>query len=106
MKNLKKRQLSAIMFTDIVGYTALMQGDEAVAAKVRKKHRAVFEKQHEIYQGEIIQYYGDGTLSVFKSAIGAVQCSIEIQKQLREGEIVPLRIGLHVGDIVFSESEV
>ena len=104
--NLKTRQLSAIMFTDIVGYTALMQGDEAIAAKVRERHRTVFQKQHEVFRGEIIQYYGDGTLSVFKSAIDAVQCAIEIQKSLSEGDAVPLRIGLHVGDIVFSDSEV
>ena len=106
MKEKKTRQLAAIMFTDIVGYTALMQGDEEVASNVRSKHREVFQKQHEIHHGEIIQYYGDGSLSVFKSAIEAAKCAIEIQRLLQEGEPVPLRIGLHMGDIVFSNTEV
>ncbi len=106
MKERKLRQLAAIMFTDIVGYTALMQENEIVAAKARERHREVFEQQHKVYHGEIIQYYGDGTLSVFKSAIDAAACAIDIQKQISKGAPVPLRIGLHLGDIVFDKSEV
>ena len=60
MKDKKVRQLAAVMFTDIVGYTSLMEGDEEVAMQVRKRHRKVFREQHEAHQGEIIQYYGDG----------------------------------------------
>ena len=106
MKKKNVRQLAAIMFTDIVGYTALMQGDEDLAAKVRNRHRKVFQHQHQLHQGEIIQYYGDGTLSVFKSALEAAKCAIEIQNSLQEGDPVPLRIGLHLGDIVFNNTEV
>jgi TolB-like protein/class 3 adenylate cyclase/AraC-like DNA-binding protein/TPR repeat protein len=106
MKEKTVRQIAAIMFTDIVGYTALMQGDEAIAIKVRTRHREVFQQQHKLHQGEIIQYYGDGTLSVFKSAIAAAKCAIEIQRLLQEGDSVPLRIGLHMGDIVFDETDV
>jgi adenylate cyclase len=106
MKEQHSRKLVAIMFTDIVGYTALMQGNEEVAARARTRHREVFQKQHHLYQGEIIQYYGDGTLSVFNSAIKAVTCAIEIQKLLQEGDSVQLKIGLHLGDIVFNDTEV
>ena len=106
MKAKKVRQLAAVMFTDIVGYTALMQGDEEVATNVRTRHREVFQQQHNLHQGEIIQYYGDGTLSVFKSAIEAAKCAVEIQRLLQEGDPVPLRIGLHLGDIVFDNTEV
>lgn len=106
MKEKKIRQLAAVMFTDIVGYTALMQGDEEIAINVRERHRKVFQQEHELHHGEIIQYYGDGTLSVFKSAIEAVKCAIEIQKLLGEGNPVPVRMGLHLGDIVFSNTEV
>lgn len=107
MEEKKTRQLAAVMFTDIVGYTALMQGDEEAASNVRVRHREVFQEQHHLHQGEIIQYYGDGTLSVFKSAIEAAKCAIEIQKILQKGDHpVPLRIGLHMGDIVFNNTEV
>ncbi len=106
MKEREKRQLAAIMFTDIVGYTALMEENEATAALVRNRHRKVFQEQHEIFHGEIVQYFGDGSLSVFKSAIEAVQCAIDIQKKLKEADPVPLRIGLHMGDIVFDKTEV
>ncbi|MCB0494375.1 MAG: adenylate/guanylate cyclase domain-containing protein, partial [Cyclobacteriaceae bacterium] len=85
MEEKKVRQLAAIMFTDIVGYTAMMQGDERIAATVRAKHRKVFNEQHKIHHGEIVQYYGDGALSVFKSAIEATQCAIDIQTQLQQG---------------------
>jgi class 3 adenylate cyclase len=106
MKEKKVRRLAAVMFTDIVGYTALMQGDEQAASNVRARHRQVFGQQHKLHQGKIIQYYGDGSLSVFKSAIQAVQCAIQIQRLLQEGDAVPLRIGLHMGDIVFDNTEV
>ena len=82
-----------------------MQGDEEAAIKVRTRHREAFQ-QHELHNGEIIQYYGDGTLSVFKSAIEAAKCAIEIQRLLREGDPVSVRIGLHLGDIVFNKTEV
>ena len=103
----KMRKLAAIMFTDIVGYTALMQGDEKTAIKVRDRHREVFEQQHELYHGKIIQYYGDGTLSIFESAVQAAECAIQIQQLLMTGDLkVPLRIALHIGDIVYDKTEI
>lgn len=106
MKNQRTRRLAAVMFTDIVGYTALMQQDENTAAKVRTHHRKEFQQHHKTYNGEIVQYFGDGTLSVFQSGVEAVQCAIALQKALQQGEPVPLRIGLHVGDIVFDGTEI
>ncbi len=105
-KNNKNRRLAAIMFTDIVGYTSMMQSDEAAANAVRLRHRAVFEKNHHQHHGEILQYYGDGTLSIFQSAVEAVECAIAIQQALQEGDTVPLRIGLHLGDIVVDGTEI
>ncbi|MEZ4962901.1 MAG: helix-turn-helix domain-containing protein [Saprospiraceae bacterium] len=102
----KHRRLAAVMFTDIVGYTAMMQADEAAANAIRVRHRAVFEKNHEQFHGEILQYFGDGTLSVFQSAVEAVECAIAMQQTLQSGEPVPLRIGLHLGDIVFDGTEI
>ncbi len=100
------RRLAAIMFTDIVGYTKLMGQDESQAVKVRKRHRAVFNQLHTQYHGEILQYFGDGTLSIFQSGIEAVNCAIAIQQELQRGDIVPLRIGLHIGDIVYDGTEI
>jgi TolB-like protein/class 3 adenylate cyclase/AraC-like DNA-binding protein len=102
----KHRRLAAIMFTDIVGYTAMMQADEAAANAIRVRHRAVFEKNHDQYHGEILQYFGDGTLSLFQSGVEAVECAVAIQRDLNTGEPVPLRIGLHTGDIVFDGTEI
>ena len=87
------RQLAAIMFTDIVGYTALMQKNESEAAVVRQRHREVFQKEHDKFHGEVLQYYGDGTLSIFKSAVEAVECAIAMQQQFSSAQSVPLRIG-------------
>ncbi|MBC8770299.1 helix-turn-helix domain-containing protein [Arenibacter sp. BSSL-BM3] len=106
MPSKKKRRIAAIMFTDIVGYTALMQRDENAAVEMRSLHRQEFKKNHELYNGDILQYYGDGTLSVFASGLEAVECAIDIQMALQKENPVPLRIGLHLGDIVFDGTEV
>ncbi|MBK9016993.1 MAG: adenylate/guanylate cyclase domain-containing protein [Saprospiraceae bacterium] len=105
-KNNKARRLAAVMFTDIVGYTALMQQNEALAAEVRTRHREVFDQKHEAHNGEILQYFGDGTLSIFQSGVEAVECAVAIQQALNIGEPVPLRIGLHIGDIVFDGTDI
>ncbi len=101
-----QRKLAAIMFTDIEGYTALMQKSEQEAVALRDKHRKVFTEETQNHQGQILHYYGDGTLSVFDSAVKAVECAIAIQAAMREGLAVPLRIGIHSGDIVFTEDDV
>ncbi len=106
MEEKKERRLVAIMFTDIVGYTALMQENEAKAKLVRDRHRQVFNQFHRLHNGKIVQYFGDGTLSVFKSGVEAVECAIAIQRELKKGPKVPLRIGLHIGDIVFDGTEI
>jgi len=100
------RQLAAIMFTDMVGYTALMQEDEEKAKSNRDRHRKVLEESIQNHHGLNLQYYGDGTLSVFGSAIEAVECAVEIQKELQKEPVIPLRIGLHVGDIVYADDGV
>jgi TolB-like protein/tetratricopeptide (TPR) repeat protein len=102
----QNRQLAAIMFTDIEGYTSLMQRDEKGAVSVRERHRETFELTTEAFNGEIIQYFGDGTLSIFKSTVEAVDCAIEMQKSFLKEPIVPVRIGIHVGDIIRSKDDI
>ncbi|MCP3928126.1 MAG: hypothetical protein GY705_03390 [Bacteroidetes bacterium] len=102
----RTRQLVAIMFTDIQGYTALMQQNEKKAIQVRDKHRRIFNSITEKHKGRILQYYGDGTLSIFDSAIEAVKCGIEMQIDFQKDPAIPVRIGIHTGDIIFSEEEI
>ena len=98
------RQLTAIMFTDMVGFTALMQEDEHRAKRHRDRQRQVLERSVARFDGRVLQYYGDGTLSVFQSAVSAVEVAIAIQEALRAGtEPIPLRIGIHSGDVVHDE---
>src|SRR5918994_2104518 len=94
-----ERQLAAVMFADMTGYTALMQEDEQKAKILRDRQRQTLENFVPHHNGKIIQYFGDGTLSIFGSAIDAVKCAIDIQKQLQKEPKVSLRIGLHSGDI-------
>ncbi|MCB0805328.1 MAG: helix-turn-helix domain-containing protein, partial [Bacteroidales bacterium] len=99
-------QLAAIMFTDIEGYTALMQKDEHQAVAFRNRHRKIFNAAIEKYNGKILQYYGDGTLSTFSSAIDAVKCGIEMQLDFLQEPELPVRIGIHSGDIIFTHDDI
>ena len=102
----ENRQLSAIMFTDMQGYTSIMQHDEQKAILLRERHRQIFETSTKKHKGKIVQYFGDGTLSVFKSTVEAINCAIEMQLAFREEPKIPLRIGIHVGDIVYSKEDI
>ena len=104
MTDKSTRLLAAIMFTDMVGYTALMQEDEQKAKQNRD--RKILQDSIATHQGKILQYYGDGTLSIFNSAIEAVNCAIKIQQELQTEPKIPLRIGMHTGDIVYDDEGV
>jgi TolB-like protein len=100
------RMLSAIMFSDMVGYTALMQEDEKKAKDSRDRYRKALEENILKHQGKILQYYGDGALAIFGSAIQSALCAVEIQQELLKTPQVPLRIGIHSGDIVYDDDGV
>ncbi|MGK2861328.1 MAG: tetratricopeptide repeat protein [Chitinophagaceae bacterium] len=93
------RQLAAIMFSDMFGYTALMQQNEQSANTKRRRVKEVLETSVAAYNGKILQNYGDGALSIFNSAIDGVHCAVEIQQTLQQEPKVELRIGIHTGDI-------
>jgi len=67
------RELVAIVFADMTGYTALMQENEQLAVSKRKRLKEVLDTTLQKFNGKILQYYGDGSLSIFKSAIDAVR---------------------------------
>jgi len=94
------------MFTDIVGYSALMSRDEKHAHQIIHKSRDILKQLIEQYNGEWLQAVGDGTLSSFASVVEGVNCALEIQRSLRSEPELSLRIGIHVGDVVFAEGEV
>jgi adenylate cyclase len=100
------RQLAAIMFSDMTGYTALMQQNEQLAKDKRRRLKEVLEMSVAGYNGKILQYYGDGALSIFNSAVDGVHCAIEIQQALLKEPKVDLRIGLHTGDISIEEETI
>lgn len=100
------RMLAAIMFTDIVGYTKLMQQNEDYAKKLRDKNRKVLDEIISGHHGRILEYFGDGTLSVFGSVVEAVSAASKIQNALQVEPVVPMRIGIHLGDIVYEDDGV
>lgn len=95
--------LVAVMFADIIGYSKMMQDDEHNAKFIRDRQRAVIKNLLLTYHGEVMQYYGDGTLLMFGSALDAVNCAREIQQELKNQPVVPLRIGIHMGDVIYDD---
>jgi TolB-like protein/Flp pilus assembly protein TadD len=77
-----------------------MQEDEGEALAQRDRHREILASVVERHLGEVLQDYGDGTLSIFASAVEAVECAVEVQLEVAKEPLIPLRIGVHTGDIV------
>lgn len=98
-----QHQLTVILFADIVDYTALMQRDEAKALVKLDRFKERIEAEVKEYGGKIIQFYGDGCLATFTSALRAVSCARTLQQQFREEPTVPVRIGIHLGDVLYKE---
>ncbi len=94
------RRLAAILFADIVGFTSMMQEDEDKTLVRLSRYKTVLGEKVSKFNGQIFQTYGDGSLCMFPSAILAVQCAKEVQLELKQGMVVPVRIGIHQGDIV------
>ena len=93
------------MFTDIVGYTALMGSDEDRAFYMLAKNREIHSKFINQFNGTLIKEMGDGMLVSFNLASDAVRSAIEIQKASKEQNI-PLKIGIHEGEMVFEGNDV
>jgi len=106
MKNQQNRRLAAILFADIVGYTALMQKDEANANVLLEKFHNTLQQQVESHNGQVINNYGDGCVCTFESAVSAMNCAKEVQRIFQLAPPVPVRIGLHSGDVMFKDNNV
>lgn len=101
----RTRQLAAIMFTNIDGYSSLMQQDEPKAIELKARHLEVFNRANKKFHGKILPYFGPHSLILFSSAVEAVKCAIEMQLAFRNNPVVPVRIGIHLGDIIYSDEE-
>ena len=102
---MQERRHAAIMFTDIVGYTALMGTDEDQALQMLQKNRGIHRRWIKKFGGELIKEMGDGILASFHLASYAVRCAQAIQFEAQKKEI-PLRIGIHEGEIVVEGNDV
>jgi TolB-like protein/class 3 adenylate cyclase/Flp pilus assembly protein TadD len=107
------RKLAAIMFTDMVGYSALSQRDDKLAQELLEEHRQLLREIFPRFNGTEIKTIGDAFLVEFNSALGAAQCAIEIQRTLakRNHDVIAdrrieLKIGIHIGDVVHRAGDV
>lgn len=102
----QSRRLAAIMFTDITGYTALMGNNEQKAFELLKKNRELQKPVIEQYNGQWIKELGDGVMSSFNTVSDAVNAAMKIQKKCIEAKEFQLRIGIHLGEVVFENDDV
>ncbi len=100
------RQLVAILFADMTGYTAMMQENETRARDNRRKLKSVLDESISKFRGKTLQYYGDGSLSIFNSAIDAVNSALDMQQLLLAAPKVDVRMGIHIGDVIIEEEAI
>ena len=109
----EERRLVAIMFTDMVGYTALTQSNEALALNLLETQSGILLPLIRAHRGIPVKTIGDAHLAEFGSALDAVHCAVEIQRAVRERnasatpqQAFKLRVGIHIGDVVHRDNDV
>lgn len=107
-----QRQLAAIMITDMVGYSALTQQDDALALQLLDEQRQICREQIQRFEGKEIKTMGDGFLVEFATPTAAVECAVEIQNMLKtrnelnDGLDILLRIGIHFDHLIHQGDDV
>ena len=102
----QSRQLAAILFTDIVGYTALMGADEHRAFEILNKNRQIHKPLIKEYRGKWIKEIGDGVLASFPAVTDAITCACKILHECSSIPGLDLRIGIHLGEVLFEDGDV
>src|ERR1700756_5236463 len=109
----EQRKLAAIMFTDMVGYSALAQRDERLAVELLEEHRAFLRPAFLKHKGQEVKTIGDGFLVEFASAMAAVNWAVELQEALARRNLdaaaerqLQVRIGIHLGDVLRREDDI
>lgn len=107
-----ERKLSAVMFTDMIGYTSLTEKNEQIALELLEVHRRLLRSLFRTHRGREIKTMGDAFLVEFGSALEAVRCAIQIQEELSRRNLersqdsqIHLRIGIHVGDVEHKQGD-
>jgi adenylate cyclase len=109
-----ERRLTAVFASDVVGYSRLMGADEEGTLTRLNAHRREFlEPKIREHRGRIVKRTGDGILIEFASAVDAARCAMEIQRGMNErnapvppDQRIELRVGIHVGDVIFEEGDI
>src|SRR5437868_3069925 len=109
-----QRRLAAILAADVVGYSRLMEEDEAgTLATLRERRNAILDPTVRAHGGRVVKVMGDGVLVEFSSAVNAVAGALELQRKMAEAnEGLPdqrrivLRIGLNLGDVISEGSDI
>ena len=94
------------MFMDIVGYSSMVQESENKALEFVRIHKELVEKLSEQHGGEVMNYYGDASLTMFESAIEATRCAVNLQEKFHNEYQLPMRIGIHLGEVVFDNETI
>jgi adenylate cyclase len=111
----QQRRLAAIMFTDMVGYSALTQRNEVIALELLDEHNRLLRPIISEFHGKEIKTVGDAFLIEFASALDASKCAIAMQKSIHQrntagsaphAEAMHIRIGIHLGDVVYRDGDV
>ncbi len=100
------RQLAVIMFTDIVGFTALMGQDEENTLRILDRNRALQRPIIEEFNGRWIKELGDGVMASFNTVSDSVKAAIKIQQESLSIPHLQLTIGIHLGEVVFENDDV
>jgi len=108
-----ERRLASIMFTDIVGYTALSETNEALALSLLEEHNQLLRPIFAKHGGREVKTLGDGFLVEFPSALEAARCAVEIQEAFHARNLrltgekrIQLRVGVHLGDVEHRDGDV
>ena len=108
-----KRKLTAILSADVVGYSRLMDDDEEATIRTLTTYRKILTAIIQQYRGKVVDATGDNLLADFASAVDAVNCAVEIQRELSEKNAelsyerrMEFRIGINVGDVVEEQDRI
>jgi class 3 adenylate cyclase len=102
----QEHKLAVILFSDVVGFTSLMEDDEAATLRIIDANELIHRDAIAAYRGRLIKKLGDGMLVSFESARDAVACAQAIQRDIGEDGRFQVRVGIHLGEVVQDDGDV